>query len=117
MAAPEFSSASSPLEGESKKLAPNDDVFPCGGICLGFLTLCQLFIVLVFCFYFTVVTFLTQMSWLKAASPCGDDVFDENADEMSVISNEWVSNMKKRVRVNAVCPSILLMTLVKSLCL
>lgn len=40
------------------------------------------------------------MSWLKAASTCGDDVFDENADDMSVISNEWVSNMKKRVRVN-----------------
>lgn len=43
------------------------------------------------------------MSWLKAASTCGDDVFDENADDMSVISNEWVSNMKKRLRVNAAC--------------
>lgn len=43
------------------------------------------------------------MSWLKAVSACGDDVFDEDADDMSVISNEWVSNMKKRVRVNAAC--------------
>lgn len=40
------------------------------------------------------------MSWLKAASSCGDDVFDENADEMSVMSKEWASNMKKRIRVN-----------------
>lgn len=40
------------------------------------------------------------MSWLKAASSCGDDVFDENADEMSVMSKEWASNMKKRLRVN-----------------
>ncbi|XP_011606324.1 OTU deubiquitinase with linear linkage specificity a [Takifugu rubripes] len=38
------------------------------------------------------------MSWLKAASICGDDVFDENADEMSVMSKEWASNMKKRIR-------------------
>lgn len=44
----------------------------------------------------------SQMSWLKAASTSGDDVFDENADEMSVMSKEWVSNMKKRVRVNNV---------------
>lgn len=42
------------------------------------------------------------MAWLKAASTSGDDVFDENADEMSVMSKEWVSNMKKRVRVNSV---------------
>lgn len=41
------------------------------------------------------------MSWLKAASTSGDDVFDENADEMSVMSKEWVTNMKKRVRVNS----------------
>lgn len=40
------------------------------------------------------------MSWLKAASSCGEDVFDENADEMSVMSKEWGSNMKKRIRVN-----------------
>lgn len=46
---------------------------------------------------------LNHMSWLKVASACGDDVFDEDADEMAVISNEWVSNMKKRVRVNAAC--------------
>lgn len=43
----------------------------------------------------------SPMSWIKVVSACGDDVFDENADDMTVISNEWVSNMKKRVRVNA----------------
>lgn len=40
------------------------------------------------------------MSWLKAVESCGDDVFDENADEMSVMSKEWASNMKKRIQVN-----------------
>lgn len=41
------------------------------------------------------------MSWLKGVSACGDDVFDDNADVMSVISHEWASNMKRRVRVKA----------------
>lgn len=42
----------------------------------------------------------SQMSWLTAASSFENDVFDENADEMSVMSKEWASNMKKRIRVN-----------------
>ncbi|XP_069552360.1 OTU deubiquitinase with linear linkage specificity a [Brachyistius frenatus] len=38
------------------------------------------------------------MSWVKAASLSGEDVFDENADELNLQSREWTSNMKKRVR-------------------
>lgn len=39
------------------------------------------------------------MSWVKAAQSSGDDVFDENADDTSLQSKEWSSNMKKRLRV------------------
>ncbi|KAK5849869.1 hypothetical protein PBY51_014168 [Eleginops maclovinus] len=37
------------------------------------------------------------MSWVRAVSNSGD-VFDENADELSLQSKEWASNMKKRVK-------------------
>lgn len=40
------------------------------------------------------------MSWVKAVPCSGDDVFDENADEMSVSTREWSASMKRRVRVN-----------------
>lgn len=39
------------------------------------------------------------MSWVKALPMSGDDVFDESADELSLQSKEWTSNMKKRLRV------------------
>lgn len=42
------------------------------------------------------------MSWIKAVPSSGDDVFDENADDISLLSREWASNMKKRVRVKIV---------------
>ncbi|XP_043960199.1 OTU deubiquitinase with linear linkage specificity a [Gambusia affinis] len=38
------------------------------------------------------------MSWVKAASFNGDDVFDENADDLYLQSKEWASNMKKRIK-------------------
>ncbi|XP_029955415.1 OTU deubiquitinase with linear linkage specificity a [Salarias fasciatus] len=38
------------------------------------------------------------MSWVKAASFNGEDVFDESGDELSLQSKEWMSNMKKRVK-------------------
>ncbi|KAM8822945.1 LOW QUALITY PROTEIN: OTU deubiquitinase with linear linkage specificity a [Spinachia spinachia] len=37
------------------------------------------------------------MSWIKAVSH-SEDVFDEYADDLSLQSKEWASNMKKRVR-------------------
>ncbi|XP_038153791.1 OTU deubiquitinase with linear linkage specificity a [Cyprinodon tularosa] len=39
-----------------------------------------------------------MMSWLKSASFGGEDVFDENADELHLQSKEWTSNMKKRIK-------------------
>lgn len=39
------------------------------------------------------------MSWVKAASFNGEDVFDENADDLYLQSKEWASNMKKRIKV------------------
>lgn len=39
------------------------------------------------------------MSWVKAASFSGDDVFDENADDINLLNREWASNMKRRIRV------------------
>ncbi|KAM3593371.1 uncharacterized protein V6R79_011482 [Siganus canaliculatus] len=38
------------------------------------------------------------MSWVKAVSRSEEDVFDENADELNLLTKEWTSNMKKRVR-------------------
>ncbi|XP_054479235.1 OTU deubiquitinase with linear linkage specificity a [Anoplopoma fimbria] len=38
-----------------------------------------------------------MMSWVKAAS-YSEDVFDENADDLNLLSREWASNMKKRVK-------------------
>ncbi|XP_030253416.1 OTU deubiquitinase with linear linkage specificity a isoform X1 [Sparus aurata] len=38
------------------------------------------------------------MSWVKAASFSGDDVFDENADDINLLNREWASNMKRRIR-------------------
>ncbi|XP_058038262.1 protein YAE1 homolog [Ahaetulla prasina] len=39
------------------------------------------------------------MSWLQSAvSQCGEDVFDENADEMDLAQKEWKSAMEKRVK-------------------
>ncbi|XP_043921530.1 protein YAE1 homolog [Protopterus annectens] len=40
------------------------------------------------------------MSWLKSVSHSGDDVFDEEADEMLVSQREWGSTMDKRVKVS-----------------
>lgn len=39
------------------------------------------------------------MSWLKAVPSGADDVFDENADDINLLTKEWASNMKKRVKV------------------
>lgn len=38
------------------------------------------------------------MSWVKSVLYSGEDVFDENADDLTLQSKEWTSNMKKRVR-------------------
>ncbi|XP_051267164.1 OTU deubiquitinase with linear linkage specificity a [Dicentrarchus labrax] len=38
------------------------------------------------------------MSWVKAVPFGGEDVFDENADDISLLSREWTTNMKRRVR-------------------
>ncbi|XP_034562927.1 OTU deubiquitinase with linear linkage specificity a [Notolabrus celidotus] len=38
------------------------------------------------------------MAWVKAVSYNGEDVFDESADDLTLLSKEWTSNMKKRVR-------------------
>ncbi|XP_067343113.1 OTU deubiquitinase with linear linkage specificity a [Channa argus] len=38
------------------------------------------------------------MSWVKSALSSGDDVFDDNADELNLERKEWTSNMKKRVK-------------------
>ncbi|XP_041669701.1 OTU deubiquitinase with linear linkage specificity a [Cheilinus undulatus] len=38
------------------------------------------------------------MAWVKAVSYNGEDVFDQNADDINLLSKEWTSNMKKRVR-------------------
>ncbi|XP_029385295.1 OTU deubiquitinase with linear linkage specificity a [Echeneis naucrates] len=38
------------------------------------------------------------MSWLRAVSDAGEDVFDESADDLSLQTKEWTSNMKKRVK-------------------
>lgn len=38
------------------------------------------------------------MSWVKALPVSGEDVFDDSADELSLQSKEWTSNMKKRLR-------------------
>ncbi len=40
-----------------------------------------------------------RMSWVKAVSYSGEDVFDESADDLNLQSKEWTSNMKKRVKV------------------
>ncbi|KAM6971657.1 OTU deubiquitinase with linear linkage specificity a [Tautogolabrus adspersus] len=39
-----------------------------------------------------------MMAWVKAISNKGDDVFDESGDDMNLLSKEWTSNMKRRVR-------------------
>ncbi|XP_038586255.1 OTU deubiquitinase with linear linkage specificity a [Micropterus salmoides] len=39
-----------------------------------------------------------MMSWVKAVSYNGEDVFDENGDDLSLQSKEWTCNMKKRVK-------------------
>ncbi|XP_071341001.1 OTU deubiquitinase with linear linkage specificity a [Trachinotus anak] len=38
------------------------------------------------------------MSWVRAVSRSGEDVFDEDADDLNLQSKEWTSNMRKRVR-------------------
>ncbi|KAM9333765.1 OTU deubiquitinase with linear linkage specificity a [Pholidichthys leucotaenia] len=38
------------------------------------------------------------MSWFKAVSFSGDDVFDETADDLHLQSKEWTNNMRRRVR-------------------
>ena len=39
------------------------------------------------------------MSWVKSVSVSGDDVFDEDADDISLQNKEWKHNMEKRVKV------------------
>ncbi|KAM4719163.1 OTU deubiquitinase with linear linkage specificity a [Anableps anableps] len=39
-----------------------------------------------------------MMSWVKDASLSGEDVFDENVDDLYLQSKEWTSNMKKRIK-------------------
>lgn len=38
------------------------------------------------------------MSWVKRVSHGEEDVFDEYADDTSLVGREWASNMKKRIR-------------------
>ncbi|XP_059901553.1 OTU deubiquitinase with linear linkage specificity a isoform X1 [Gadus macrocephalus] len=38
------------------------------------------------------------MSWVKSVSVSGDDVFDEDADDISLHNREWKHNMEKRVK-------------------
>uniref|UniRef100_A0A3P8T2G0 OTU deubiquitinase with linear linkage specificity a n=1 Tax=Amphiprion percula TaxID=161767 RepID=A0A3P8T2G0_AMPPE len=38
------------------------------------------------------------MSWFKSVSVSGEDVFDEDGDELNLQSKEWTSNMKKRIK-------------------
>ncbi|CAL8293692.1 unnamed protein product [Lota lota] len=38
------------------------------------------------------------MSWVKSVSVSGDDVFDEDADDLSLQNKEWKHNMEKRVK-------------------
>ncbi|TMS08894.1 hypothetical protein E3U43_014441 [Larimichthys crocea] len=38
------------------------------------------------------------MSWVKAAQLSAEDVFDEDADDLSLSNKEWLSNMKRRIR-------------------
>ncbi|KAM4606198.1 OTU deubiquitinase with linear linkage specificity a [Polymixia lowei] len=38
------------------------------------------------------------MSWVKSIPYSGDDVFDEDADEISIQNKEWMSHLKKRLR-------------------
>ncbi|XP_061522520.1 OTU deubiquitinase with linear linkage specificity a [Phycodurus eques] len=38
------------------------------------------------------------MSWFKAASNGVDDVFEDNTDELDILSKEWAVNMKRRIR-------------------
>ncbi|XP_027129818.1 protein YAE1 homolog [Larimichthys crocea] len=38
------------------------------------------------------------MSWVKAAQLSAEDVFDEDADDLSVSNKEWLTNMKRRIR-------------------
>ncbi|XP_030205563.1 OTU deubiquitinase with linear linkage specificity a [Gadus morhua] len=38
------------------------------------------------------------MSWVKSVSVSGDDVFDEDADDISLQNKEWKHNMEKRVK-------------------
>uniref|UniRef100_A0A3Q0SCF7 OTU deubiquitinase with linear linkage specificity a n=1 Tax=Amphilophus citrinellus TaxID=61819 RepID=A0A3Q0SCF7_AMPCI len=45
------------------------------------------------------------MSWVKAVSLSGEDVFDESADDLSLQNKEWTSNMKKRLK--SLCLTVL----------
>ncbi|KAM9827313.1 OTU deubiquitinase with linear linkage specificity a [Neosynchiropus ocellatus] len=38
------------------------------------------------------------MSWVRSVPSGGDDVFDENGDELYLMGKEWASSMKRRVR-------------------
>ncbi|XP_068604205.1 OTU deubiquitinase with linear linkage specificity a [Brachionichthys hirsutus] len=38
------------------------------------------------------------MAWVKSVSDSGGDVFDENADDLKLMSKEWSNNMKRRHR-------------------
>lgn len=42
------------------------------------------------------------MSWVKSVLYSGEDVFDENADDISLLNREWASNMKRRIRVKQI---------------
>lgn len=49
------------------------------------------------------------MSWVRAAAelqPQGEDeVFDEEADEMKLLQNDWKKSMERRVKVSDSPPS------------
>lgn len=47
------------------------------------------------------------MSWVRSISYSGEDVFDENADDLNLLNREWMSNMKKRVRVRLIVLTLL----------
>ncbi|MBN3311218.1 OTU deubiquitinase with linear linkage specificity a [Amia ocellicauda] len=38
------------------------------------------------------------MSWVKAVPSSGEDVFDEDVDDLNLQSKEWICNMEKRVK-------------------
>lgn len=48
--------------------------------------------------YFTSLNWV--MSWVKSVPSSGDDVFDEEEDDLSLQNKEWRTNMEKRAKVH-----------------